>query len=144
MRPSSAATSWRRPPVGPWPWLRRACRRCTGSSRGSPAGSPSASASPAGRPRSPRCSTATNAPARALGAGEEGAVPATKTFSAQLAALALVAEALGPVPWSEADWGRVPGAMETVLGDFTAAERAAERLDGADELVALGRGYLMP
>jgi glutamine---fructose-6-phosphate transaminase (isomerizing) len=80
----------------------------------------------------------------ALGAGEEGAVPATKTFTAQLAALALVAEALGPVQWSDADWERVPGAMETVLGDFASAERAAERLDGADELVALGRGYLMP
>jgi len=80
----------------------------------------------------------------ALGAGEEAAVPATKTFTAQLAALALVAEALGPVPWNDADWERVPGAMETVLGDFAAAERAAERLDGADELVALGRGYLMP
>ena len=80
----------------------------------------------------------------ALGAGEEGAVPATKTFTAQLAALALVAEALGPVSWTEADWARAPEAMETVLGDFAAAERAAERLDGADELVALGRGYLMP
>ena len=80
----------------------------------------------------------------ALGAGEEGAVPATKTFTAQLAALALVAEALGPVGWTEADWGRVPAAMETVLGDFAAAERAAERLDRAEELVALGRGYLMP
>jgi len=80
----------------------------------------------------------------ALGAGEEGAVPATKTFTAQLAAMALVAEALGPVSWGEADWERVPPAMEAVLGDFAAAERAAARLDGADELVALGRGYLMP
>ncbi len=32
-----------------------------------------------------------------LGAGEELAVPATKTFLAQLAAFALVAQALGPV-----------------------------------------------
>jgi glutamine---fructose-6-phosphate transaminase (isomerizing) len=80
----------------------------------------------------------------ALGAGEEGAVPATKTFTAQLAALALVAEALGPVAWGEADWERVPAAMQAVLDDFGAAERAAERLDGAEELVALGRGYLMP
>jgi glutamine---fructose-6-phosphate transaminase (isomerizing) len=80
----------------------------------------------------------------ALAAGEERAVPATKTFTAQLAALALVAEALGPVPWVEADWQRVPPAVEGVLADFDAAERAAVRLDGADQLVALGRGYLMP
>jgi glucosamine--fructose-6-phosphate aminotransferase (isomerizing) len=79
-----------------------------------------------------------------LGAGEEAAVPATKTFTAQLAALALVAETLGPVQWGEADWERVPPAMEAVLGDFGAAERAASRLDDAEELVALGRGYLMP
>jgi glutamine---fructose-6-phosphate transaminase (isomerizing) len=80
----------------------------------------------------------------ALAAGEEAAVPATKTFTAQLAALALVAEGLGPVPWSEADWQRVPPAVEGLLGDFDSAERAAARLDGAEELVALGRGYLMP
>ena len=80
----------------------------------------------------------------ALGAGEERAVPATTTFTAQLAALARVAEALGPVPWSEGDWQRVPGAVAEVLDDFGPAERAAARLDGADELVALGRGYLMP
>ena len=80
----------------------------------------------------------------ALAAGEEGAVPATKTFTAQLVALALVAEALGAVPWDSADWERMPDAVATVLEDSAAAGRAAARLDGADELVALGRGYLMP
>jgi glutamine---fructose-6-phosphate transaminase (isomerizing) len=80
----------------------------------------------------------------ALGAGDEAAVPATKTFTAQLAALALVAESLGPVPWGDSDWRRVPGAVDELLGDFGPAERAAARLDGADELVALGRGFLMP
>jgi glutamine---fructose-6-phosphate transaminase (isomerizing) len=80
----------------------------------------------------------------ALAAGEEAAVPATKTFTAQLAALALVAEALGPVPWTTGDWQRVPETVAAVLDDFEPAERAAERLDGAGELVAVGRGYLMP
>ena len=80
----------------------------------------------------------------ALAAGEEGAVPATKTFTAQLAALALVAEALGPGPWTAADWQRMPDAVAEVLAQPAPAERAAARLDGADELVALGRGYLMP
>jgi glutamine---fructose-6-phosphate transaminase (isomerizing) len=80
----------------------------------------------------------------ALAAGEEGAVPATKTFTAQLVALALVAEALGAVPWDAADWERLPDAVAMVVADPAPADRAAARLDGADELVALGRGYLMP
>jgi glutamine---fructose-6-phosphate transaminase (isomerizing) len=78
-----------------------------------------------------------------LGAGEELAVPATKTFTAQLAAVALVGEALGPVPWSDGDWERLPGVVEDLLGDPGPAERAAEALGDADELIAVGRGYLM-
>jgi glucosamine--fructose-6-phosphate aminotransferase (isomerizing) len=79
----------------------------------------------------------------ALGAGEEEAVPATKTFTAQLAAMALLAEALGPVPWGESDWRRLPGIVGALLGDFGPAERAAAALGEAGELVAVGRGYLM-
>jgi glutamine---fructose-6-phosphate transaminase (isomerizing) len=78
-----------------------------------------------------------------LGAGEERAVPATKTFTTQLAAVALVAEALGPVPWAEGDWERLPGLVEELLSDAAPAERAAEALGDAEELIALGRGYLM-
>lgn len=78
-----------------------------------------------------------------LGAGEERAVPATKTFTAQLAAMALVAEALGPVPFGAGDWERLPGLVEDVLGDPAPAERVAEQLDGLDELACVGRGYLM-
>jgi glutamine---fructose-6-phosphate transaminase (isomerizing) len=78
-----------------------------------------------------------------LGAGEEGAVPATKTFTAQLAAMALVAEALGAVPFGAGDWDRLPGMVEEVLGDATPAERLAVQLQDADELACVGRGYLM-
>jgi glutamine---fructose-6-phosphate transaminase (isomerizing) len=78
-----------------------------------------------------------------LGAGEELAVPATKTFTAQLVAVALVAEALGPVPWGEGDWERLPGAVEELLADTGRAERAAAELGDAGELIAVGRGYLM-
>ena len=78
-----------------------------------------------------------------LGAGEERAVPATKTFTAQLAAVALVAEALGPVPWSGDDWERIPAVVEELLADATPADGAAELLGETDELVAVGRGYLM-
>jgi glutamine---fructose-6-phosphate transaminase (isomerizing) len=78
-----------------------------------------------------------------LGAGEELAVPATKTFTAQLAAVALVGEALGEAPWDDADWERVPDVVEALLHDPGPAERAAELLGDADELIAVGRGYLM-
>lgn len=78
-----------------------------------------------------------------LGAGKERAVPATKTFTAQLAAVALVAEALGPVPWTDDDWEHIPDLIEELLADAGPATRAAEALGEADELVAVGRGYLM-
>jgi glutamine---fructose-6-phosphate transaminase (isomerizing) len=78
-----------------------------------------------------------------LGAGEERAVPATKTFTAQLAAVALVAESLGPVPWRDADWERLPGDAEAMLADPAPAGRAAETLGDTEELIAVGRGYSM-
>jgi glutamine---fructose-6-phosphate transaminase (isomerizing) len=78
-----------------------------------------------------------------LDAGEERAVPATKTFTAQLAAMALVAEALGPVPFGGSDWERLPGVVEAILGDTVPAERVAAQLEGMDELACVGRGYLM-
>jgi glucosamine--fructose-6-phosphate aminotransferase (isomerizing) len=79
----------------------------------------------------------------ALGAGDEGAVPATKTFTAQLAAMALLAEALGPVPWGDADWRRLPDVVEELIADAEPGERAATALGDVGELVAVGRGYLM-
>ncbi len=79
-----------------------------------------------------------------LGAGEEGAVPATKTLTAQFAAMALVAEALGEVPWGDADWVRLPDAVAEVLADPAPADAAASAIADADGLIAVGRGYLMP
>ncbi len=78
-----------------------------------------------------------------LDAGEERSVPATKTFTAQLAAMALVAEALGSVPLGAADWERLPGVVEEVLADQAPAREVAEQLEGVDELACVGRGYLM-
>jgi glucosamine--fructose-6-phosphate aminotransferase (isomerizing) len=78
-----------------------------------------------------------------LAAGEERAVPATKTFTAQLAAMALMAEALGPVPFGAEDWERLPGVVDKLLTDAAPAERAAGQLQGVDELACVGRGYLM-
>jgi glutamine---fructose-6-phosphate transaminase (isomerizing) len=78
-----------------------------------------------------------------LGAGEERAVPATKTFTAQVAAMALMAEALGPVSFDAGDWERLPALVEELLADAAPAERAAVQLRDADELACVGRGYLM-
>ncbi len=77
-----------------------------------------------------------------LGAGEELAVPATKTFLAQLAAFAVVAGALGPVPWEDADLAALPDAVETVLADPGRARLAAAAAGDSDALVAVGRGYM--
>jgi len=77
-----------------------------------------------------------------LGAGPERAIPATKTFTAQLAVFALLAEAMGPVPWSEADWETVPRSVETVLADPAPAGRVAAEIGGARAAVVLARGFL--
>jgi glucosamine--fructose-6-phosphate aminotransferase (isomerizing) len=76
----------------------------------------------------------------ALGAGDEQAVPATKTFTATAAAFALAAEALATVPFDAGAWERLPGAVEEVLGDPAPAERAAQALLDAGGLLAVGRG----
>lgn len=77
-----------------------------------------------------------------LGAGEERAVPATKTVTAQLVAFALVARALGEVPFSAAELARVPAWVDEVLEDPEAVEPAAAALEGCTRLVVVARGYL--
>src|SRR4051812_21629508 len=77
-----------------------------------------------------------------LGAGEERAVPATKTFTAQLAAFAVLAGALGDVPWSEGDLALVPEAVARVLADPAPAVELAERWADVHELAVIARGWL--
>ena len=79
-----------------------------------------------------------------LRAGIEQAVPATKTFTAQAVAFAIVAEALGPVAWSEDDWPRLPEALETVLADPAPAEHAAAAIGDAPGLLTVARGSCYP
>jgi glutamine---fructose-6-phosphate transaminase (isomerizing) len=79
----------------------------------------------------------------ALDAGDEEAVPATKTFTAELAAVAMIAQALGPVPWEASDWERIPAMVEGLLDDPGPAESAAGMLGETRELIAVGRGFLM-
>src|SRR4051812_9082269 len=77
-----------------------------------------------------------------LGAGEERAVPATKTFTAQMAAFAALAAALGDVPWADGDLERVPESVASVLADPAPVNALADRWAGAQELVVTARGWL--
>ena len=72
-------------------------------------------------------------------AGHEQAVPATKTYTTQLAALAVLGLTLGDGALSELD--AVPDAVADALSAAPAAEALAERLTYLDRLVVTGRGY---
>lgn len=74
-------------------------------------------------------------------AGPEVAVPATKTYLAQLVALAVLADALGDGPSLAGDLARVPDAVAGLLEADVSA--AAEALAAADRVVVSGRGLLL-
>jgi glutamine---fructose-6-phosphate transaminase (isomerizing) len=98
-------------------------------------------------------------------AGQELAVPATKTYTTQLAAMAVLAHALattrdeapgaggpareqpapaagaGPGGLAAEELSRVPEAVAAMLDVAPAAEALAERLTYAGTLVVSGRGY---
>lgn len=74
-------------------------------------------------------------------AGEERAVPATKTYTTQLAALAVLGLALGGDDGALRELAAVPEAVDEALGTAAAAELLAARLTFADRLVVSGRGY---
>lgn len=79
-----------------------------------------------------------------LGAGEERAVPATKTFTAQLAAFALIAQTLARTGWAPPPWGPVLDALAAVVADDSDARTVADRLSAAERLVQVGRAFLYP
>ncbi len=75
-------------------------------------------------------------------AGIEEAVPATKTYTTQLAALAVLGLSLGPDPTGElAGLSAVPEAITIALGSSAAAEEMAHRLTYVQGMVVSGRGY---
>lgn len=78
----------------------------------------------------------------ALEAGEERAVPATKTVTSQLLAVAAVAAALGPVPFSINDLQALPGHVSTMLKDEISPLRLAERWADMNRLFVVARGLL--
>jgi len=77
-----------------------------------------------------------------LGAGDERAVPATKTVTAQMAAFAVLADALGGLGCSADDWDAVPAAVQAVLDDPDSAAAAAEVIGAAPGIITVGRGLL--
>ena len=77
-----------------------------------------------------------------LGAGEERAVPATKTVTAELTAFAIVAGALGEIGVSEQAAKELPAQVATALHDKAPAEELAAALVGADRIATVARGLL--
>ncbi|MDF5751134.1 SIS domain-containing protein [Spongiactinospora sp. TRM90649] len=72
-------------------------------------------------------------------AGEEKAVPATKTYTTQLAALAVLALGLG-ADVNPSDLDRVPDAVEKLIEDPGDLEAVVEGLAGKPGVVVSGRG----
>ncbi|MBV9944928.1 MAG: SIS domain-containing protein [Solirubrobacterales bacterium] len=77
-----------------------------------------------------------------LEVGEERAVPATKTVTAQLVAFAQIAMALGDTPFSRDELEAVPMWVQQVLDDPQPARAAAEALVDASHLIVVARGFL--
>lgn len=74
-------------------------------------------------------------------AGEERAVAATKTYTTQLAALALLSSQLAEDADRLAALQRVPDAVEQTLASEGAIAQAAQRYAHATDCVVVGRGY---
>lgn len=78
-----------------------------------------------------------------LGAGEERAVPATKTFTAQVAAFALIAEILATSEsWPDGAWDGAIEAVDEVLDTPEEVDPVARSLADSDHVVQVGRGFL--
>jgi glutamine---fructose-6-phosphate transaminase (isomerizing) len=76
-----------------------------------------------------------------LQAGDERSVAATKTYTAELAAVALLNAALSADSGHLAALAAVPSTATRTLGLATEVARVAERYRFVDRLVVLGRGY---
>src|SRR3954463_8936944 len=78
-----------------------------------------------------------------LGADAERAVPATKTVTSELLAVAAVASALGPVPFERAALEALPAAVAGVLADQEPARVLASRWLDARRTFVAARGLLL-
>jgi glutamine---fructose-6-phosphate transaminase (isomerizing) len=78
-----------------------------------------------------------------LGAGAERAVPATKTVTSELVAVAAVASALGAVPFGRDALEQLPGDVAAVLGDPEPPQALAARWLDAQRTFVAARGLLL-
>jgi glucosamine--fructose-6-phosphate aminotransferase (isomerizing) len=80
-----------------------------------------------------------------LRAGPELAVAATKTYTAELLAIAMLVtdleSRLGPAQGREAALAAVPQALAAALESESEAEAVARHLAGRDRLIVVGRGF---
>ena len=74
-------------------------------------------------------------------AGEERSVAASKTYTAELATLALLAVALADDPTMWAELERLPEHMAAVLASAAEVRSLVERYRYMDSCVTIGRGY---
>ena len=74
--------------------------------------------------------------------GVERAVPATKTVTGQLTAFAIIASALGRVPFTREQLVAVPAGSRQCSMTRDPVAAAAEHLAGASQLIVVARGYL--
>jgi glucosamine--fructose-6-phosphate aminotransferase (isomerizing) len=77
----------------------------------------------------------------ALGAGAERAIAATKTYTAELLALAMLVAALDPDPSAAAALGALPDRLARVLETEPEVARIAADQSAVDRAILLGRGY---
>lgn len=78
-------------------------------------------------------------------AGPELAVPATKSYTTQLAALAVLADAFGPPEATlEPALRTVPEAIATLLEARSGVDAAVEALVATDDSIVTGRGLVFP
>ncbi|MBA3529915.1 MAG: SIS domain-containing protein [Propionibacteriaceae bacterium] len=74
-------------------------------------------------------------------AGREYAVPATKSYTTQVAALAVAVDALAPQPGTlDFEFGEVPAQAEQLLAASTDLDEMVSALAGTQEVLASGRG----
>jgi glutamine---fructose-6-phosphate transaminase (isomerizing) len=76
-----------------------------------------------------------------LRAGPERSIAATKTYTNQLVAIAMLAARVADADGADAELARLPARIEGALASEADAEKAAARHHRLDRCVVLGRGY---
>ena len=76
-------------------------------------------------------------------AGTERAVPATKSVTATLLALGIVAQALGRVPWRARDIAAIPQTIAVLLADGHPSDGVARQIASAGRVIVTGRGLML-